>query len=57
MVNLVVDDLHGALAQVRAGGAELVGGIEGYPYGRFGGFVDPEGNKVELWQPAPPAGG
>jgi predicted enzyme related to lactoylglutathione lyase len=51
MVNLVVDDLDGALAQVREGGAEVVGGIEEMEYGRFGWFMDPEGNKVELWQP------
>lgn len=52
MFNLVVDDLDAALAQVRDGGAEVVGEIEEYDYGRFGWFVDPEGNKVELWEPA-----
>jgi catechol 2,3-dioxygenase-like lactoylglutathione lyase family enzyme len=51
MINLVVDDLDQALAQVAGGGATLVGGIEEYDYGRFGWFVDPDGNKVELWQP------
>ncbi len=54
MFNLIVDDLEGALAQVVEGGAEQAGEIEEYPYGRFGWFIDPEGNKVELWQPAPP---
>lgn len=54
MVNLVVDDLDGALAQVEEGGAERVGGIEEEEYGRFGWFLDPEGNKVELWQPPEP---
>ncbi len=58
MFNLVVDDLEGALAQVREGGAEVVGDIEEQEYGRFGWFMDPEGNKVELWQPkAAPSGG
>ena len=52
MFNLVVDDLEGALAQVREGGAQLVGEIETYDYGRFGWFMDPDGNKVELWEPA-----
>jgi predicted enzyme related to lactoylglutathione lyase len=51
MFNLVVDDLDEALSQVQQGGAELVGEIEEYDYGRFGWFLDPEGNKVELWQP------
>ena len=55
MVNLVVDDLDGALAQVEQGGAEIVGEIEEYDFGRFGWFVDPEGTKIELWQPAEPA--
>ena len=50
MFNLIVDDLEGALAQVRAGGAQVVGDVEAYDYGRFGWFVDPDGNKVELWQ-------
>ena len=54
MVNLIVDDLDGALAQVREGGAQIVGEVEEHDYGRFGWFLDPEGNKVELWQP--PAG-
>ena len=51
MFNVVVDDLDGALEQVRQGGAELVGEPEDSDFGRFGWFVDPEGNKVELWQP------
>jgi predicted enzyme related to lactoylglutathione lyase len=51
MFNLMVDDLDGALAQVVAAGAEAVGGVESYDYGRFGWFLDPDGNKVELWEP------
>lgn len=51
MFNLMVDDLAGALAQVGAGGAELVGEPEHHDYGDFGWFLDPDGNKVELWQP------
>lgn len=51
MFNLIVDDLEEALAQVTQGGAQIVGEIEDYDYGRFGWFLDPEGNKVELWQP------
>ena len=51
MVNLAVDDLDGALEQVREGGAEVVGEIESYDFGRFGWFIDPEGTKVELWEP------
>ena len=51
MFNLIVDDLDGALAQVEEGGARVVGEIEEYDYGRFGWFMDPEDNKVELWEP------
>ncbi len=52
MINLVVDDLDGALEQVEQGGAEVVGEIEEYDFGRFGWFIDPAGTKIELWQPA-----
>lgn len=51
MFNLIVDDLNGALQQVQAGGAELIGEVETYDNGRFGWFMDPEANKVELWEP------
>ena len=51
MVNLIVDDLEGALAQVAEGGARVVGGLEEFEFGRFGWFIDPEGTKVELWEP------
>ena len=51
MFNLMVDDLNGALAQVEEGGAELAGEIQEFEYGRFGWFIDPDGNKVELWEP------
>ena len=51
MFNLVVDDLDGALAQVEAHGATLSDPIQEADYGRFGWFIDPDGNKVELWQP------
>jgi predicted enzyme related to lactoylglutathione lyase len=53
MFNLVVDDLDGALAQVQRGGATLVGKVEDHDYGRFGWFLDPDGNKIELWQLKP----
>ena len=57
MVNLVVDDLDGALAQVEEGGARLVGEVEEYDFGRFGWFIDPEGTKIELWEPPSSQGG
>jgi len=51
MINFIVDDLHGALRQVQQGGATLAGKPEEFEYGTFGWFIDPDGNKVELWQP------
>jgi predicted enzyme related to lactoylglutathione lyase len=51
MLNFVVDDLEDALAQVVQAGGKPVGRIRDYSYGRFGWFMDPEGNKVELWEP------
>lgn len=51
MINLIVDDLRAALAQVREGGAAVDDKIEDHDYGSFGWFTDPDGNRVELWQP------
>lgn len=53
MFNLIVDDLSSALQQVKEGGASLEGEPEISELGAFGWFTDPEGNKVELWQPKP----
>jgi predicted enzyme related to lactoylglutathione lyase len=54
MINLVVDDLDAALENVEAGGAEVLDAREEHDFGRFGWFVDPDGNRVELWQPPEP---
>ncbi len=54
MFNLIVDDVVGALAQVKEGGAEIVGEVDDTDYGVFGWFIDPAGFKVELWNPASP---
>jgi predicted enzyme related to lactoylglutathione lyase len=51
MFNLIVDNLKEALNQVKEGGAEVIGDIEKMEFGLFGWFVDPDGNKVELWEP------
>lgn len=53
MINYRVDDLDGLLAQLRADGVAVVGGPEAHENGRFAWIMDPEGNKVELWQPMP----
>ena len=51
MINLVVDDLDAALDNVSAGGATVIEEREEHDFGRFGWFVDPDGNRVELWEP------
>jgi predicted enzyme related to lactoylglutathione lyase len=53
MVNFVVDDVDEALCQVELAGGTIVGKPKSTPFGRFGWFLDPEGTKVELWQPPP----
>ena len=52
MINLIVDDLDGMLAQLRAAGQDVHPEIEEWPYGRFGWVMDPEGTRIELWEPA-----
>ena len=52
MFNLVVDDLNGALHQIVEAGGTLAGDMQTFDYGRFGWFIDPDGNKVELWEPS-----
>ena len=52
MFNFRVDDLDGMLAQLKEEGIELQGEIQSFPFGRFAHILDPEGNRVELWEPA-----
>jgi len=51
MVNYRVSDLHALLAALRAEGCEVLDKTDESEYGKFGWVMDPEGNKVELWQP------
>ena len=51
MINYRVDNLGEMIAQLRAGGVEVIGGPESHENGKFAWVMDPEGNKVELWEP------
>jgi predicted enzyme related to lactoylglutathione lyase len=51
MVNFRVDDLHGLLAQLRDAGVEVDPRVDESEFGRFGWIMDPEGTRIELWQP------
>ena len=52
MVNFRVRELDAMVAQLRAAGIEVTIDAESYPNGRFARLHDPEGNPIELWQPA-----
>lgn len=56
MLNLIVDDLEGVLARLKEHGTEPVQPSESFEYGHFAWIMDPDGRKVELWQPIEPAG-
>jgi len=51
MINYRVDNLDEMLTQLRDRGVAVVGGPESYENGKFAWIMDPEGNKVELWEP------
>jgi predicted enzyme related to lactoylglutathione lyase len=51
MLNYRVENLEKLLKTLRKEGIEIVGEIEEYEYGKFGWILDPEGNKIELWEP------
>jgi predicted enzyme related to lactoylglutathione lyase len=51
MINYRVDDLDALLNQLRAAGVEVVKGPESAENGKFAWIMDPDGNKVELWEP------
>jgi predicted enzyme related to lactoylglutathione lyase len=53
MINYRVADVDALLAALREEGCNVVGDSEDSEYGKFGWVLDPEGNKVELWQPPP----
>ena len=51
MINYRVDNLDEMLTSLRAAGVEVVGGPESHENGKFAWVIDPDGNKVELWEP------
>lgn len=51
MINYRVDDLYALLAQLRIEGCAVDDKVDDSDYGKFGWVMDPEGNRVELWQP------
>jgi predicted enzyme related to lactoylglutathione lyase len=51
MINYRVDDLEGLLAQLREDGVPILKGPETHDNGLFAWILDPDGNKLELWEP------
>ncbi|WP_031494841.1 VOC family protein [Bryobacter aggregatus] len=51
MINLQVDDLDGVLDRLIAAGVTVDPKRDRYDFGIFGWVIDPEGNRIELWQP------
>ena len=51
MFNYRVENLHELLAILKEEGVTIIGEVDEYDYGKFGWILDPEGNKIELWEP------
>lgn len=51
MMNFRVENLVELLKELDKEGVTIVGEIEEYDYGKFGWILDPNGNKLELWEP------
>jgi catechol 2,3-dioxygenase-like lactoylglutathione lyase family enzyme len=55
MVNYIVDDLDALLARLAEQGVRIDPKRQNESYGRFAWVYDPDGNKIELWQPLNPS--
>ncbi len=51
MINYRVENIEDLVEQLREAGITIVDDIETYEYGKFVHIMDPEGNKIELWEP------
>lgn len=51
MINYRVENMEELVKELKAAGVTVVDDIETYDYGKFVHIMDPEGNKIELWEP------
>lgn len=51
MINYRVADLHALVSALKAEGCNVLDKIDESEYGKFAWVIDPDGNKVELWEP------
>jgi predicted enzyme related to lactoylglutathione lyase len=52
MINYRVQNIEGLVKKLRENGVTILDEIESYDYGKFVHIMDPEGNKIELWEPS-----
>lgn len=52
MINYRVQNIEGLVEKLKANGVTVLDEIESFDYGKFVHIMDPEGNKIELWEPA-----
>jgi len=51
MINYRVYDLRGLVDKLQAQGSRIIDSVQSYDYGKFVHLMDPDGNKIELWEP------
>jgi predicted enzyme related to lactoylglutathione lyase len=51
MFNYRVKDLEDLISKLKSEGVTIIGSVESFSYGKFGWIMDPDGNKIELWEP------
>ena len=51
MINYRVENIDGLVADLIEKGVDLIGKVQSFEYGKFAHIMDPEGNKIELWEP------
>ena len=52
MINYRVQNIEGLVEKLRANGVNVLDDIESFDYGKFVHILDPDGNKIELWEPS-----
>nr|WP_308439278.1 VOC family protein [Persicitalea jodogahamensis] len=52
MINYRVQNIEGLVAKLKENGVTILDDIETFDYGKFIHIMDPQGNKIELWEPA-----
>ena len=51
MINYRVQNIEGMVNKLRDNGVKILDDVEEFEYGKFIHIMDPEGNKIELWEP------